>query len=254
MPPSARQSIQITSLTLSLKSCPCRSYVRRAEDAYLGRMYKGVIFDIDGTLVDSNDAHARAWVKAFADEHITVPFDQVRPLIGMGSDQMVPRLTDVQKDSPTFKRLGEAWKQHFQAEEMPHLKAQPGVRALIERLQERGLRLIVGTSADEALVADLLRVAGVDDLLTEYTTASDVESSKPEPDILQAAVTKLGLAPAEVLMVGDTPFDIESARKAGVATVALRCGGDTRFEGAVAVYTDPQEWLEQLDQSPLGKG
>ncbi|MDB5044479.1 MAG: family hydrolase [Deinococcus sp.] len=216
-------------------------------------MYKGVILDIDGTLVDSNDAHARAWVKAFADENLTVPFDKVRPLIGMGSDQMVPRLTDIQKDTPTFKRLGEGWKKHFQEEEMPQLKAQPGVRALIERLQARGLRLIVGTSADEALVAGLLKVAGVHDLLTEYTTASDVESSKPEPDIVQAAVTKLGLTPAQVLMVGDTPFDIESARKAGVDTVALRCGGDTRFEGAAAVYADPQDWLEQLEQSPLGR-
>ncbi|UQN10040.1 HAD family hydrolase [Deinococcus sp. QL22] len=217
-------------------------------------MYKGVIFDIDGTLVESNDAHARAWVKAFADENLTVPFDQVRPLIGMGSDQMVPRLTDIHKDTPTFKRLSEAWKRHFQAEEVPHLKAQPGVRALIERLQARGLRLIVGTSADEALVADLLKVAGVDDLLTDYTTASDVEASKPEPDIVQAAVSKLGLEPAEVLMVGDTPFDIESARKAGVATIALRCGGDTRFEGAAAVYADPGDWLAQLEQSPLGQG
>lgn len=217
-------------------------------------MYKGVILDIDGTLVDSNDAHARAWVAAFADEDMTVTFEQVRPLIGMGSDQMIPRLTEIKTDSPVFKRLSSSWKQHFQEEELPYLKAQPGVRALIERLQARGLRLIVGTSADEALVADLLRVAGVDDLLTEYTTASDVESSKPEPDIVQAAVTKLGLAPAEVLMVGDTPFDIESAWKAGVATVALRCGGDTQFGGAAAVYADPQEWSEQLDKSPLGKG
>ncbi|THF71656.1 HAD family hydrolase [Deinococcus sp. Arct2-2] len=216
-------------------------------------MYKGVIFDIDGTLVDSNDAHARAWVRAFADEQLTVSFDQVRPLIGMGSDQMIPRLTEIQKDTPEFKRLSERWKQHFQAEELPHLKAHPGVRALVERLQARGLRLIVGTSADEALVADLLKVAGVADLLTEYTTASDVEASKPEPDIVLAAVSKLGLTPGEVLMVGDTPFDIASARKAGVATIALRCGGDTRFEGAVAVYADPQDWLEQLDQSPLGK-
>ncbi|MFB9991036.1 HAD family hydrolase [Deinococcus oregonensis] len=217
-------------------------------------MYKGVIFDIDGTLVDSNDAHARAWVKAFADESLTVPFDKVRLLIGMGSDQMVPRLTEVQKNTPTFKRLSESWKQHFQAEELPYLKAQPGVRALIERLQTRGFRLIVGTSADEALVSDLLKIAGVDDLLTEYTTASDVESSKPEPDIVQAAVTKLGLAPAEVLMVGDTPFDIASARKAGVDTLALRCGGDDHLEGAVAVYSTPQDWLDQIDQSPLGAG
>lgn len=213
--------------------------------------YRGVIFDIDGTLVDSNDAHARAWVRAFADEGIEVPFERVRPLIGMGGDQLVPRLTGIEKDDPRYQPLSDGWKRHFQEEELPGVRAQPGNRALIEALQARGLRLIVGTSADEALVEGLLKIAGVEDLLTEHTTASDVEASKPEPDIVQAAVAKLGLPPAEVLMVGDTPFDVESARKAGVDTVALRCGGDDRFEGAVAVYDSPQDWLGHLDESPV---
>lgn len=213
--------------------------------------YRGVIFDIDGTLVDSNDAHARAWVRAFADQGIEVPFEQVRPLIGMGGDQLVPRVTGIEKDDPRYQPLSDGWKRHFQEDELPGLRAQPGSRALIEALRSRGLRLIVGTSADEALVEGLLKIAQVDDLLTEYTTASDVEASKPEPDIVQAAVTKLGLSPAEVLMVGDTPFDIESARKAGVATVALRCGGDDRFEGAAAVYDSPQDWLDHLEESPV---
>ncbi len=210
-----------------------------------------MIFDIDGTLVDSNDAHARAWVRAFADEGIEVPFEQVRPLIGMGGDQLVPRVTGTGKGDPRYQALSDGWKRHFQEEELPNLRGQPGARALLKALQARGLRLIAGTSADEALVADLLKIAGVEDLLTEHTTASDVEASKPEPDIVRAAVTKLGLAPAEVLMVGDTPFDVESARGAGVDTVALRCGGDSRFEGAVAVYDSPQDWLDQLAASPV---
>ncbi|WP_216326722.1 HAD family hydrolase [Deinococcus aestuarii] len=213
--------------------------------------YRGMIFDIDGTLVDSNDAHARAWVRAFADEGIEVPFEQVRPLIGMGGDQLVPRVTGTGKGDPRYQALSDGWKRHFQEEELPNLRGQPGARALLKALQARGLRLIAGTSADEALVADLLKIAGVEDLLTEHTTASDVEASKPEPDIVRAAVTKLGLAPAEVLMVGDTPFDVESARGAGVDTVALRCGGDSRFEGAVAVYDSPQDWLDQLAASPV---
>ena len=213
--------------------------------------YRGVIFDIDGTLVDSNDAHARAWVRAFADQGIEVPFEQVRPLIGMGGDQLVPRVTGIEKGDPRYQPLSDGWKRHFQEDELPGLRAQPGSRALVEALRSRGLRLIVGTSADEALVEGLLKIAQVDDLLTEYTTASDVEAYKPEPDIVQAAVTKLGLPPAEVLMVGDTPFDVESARKAGVDTVALRCGGDDRFEGAVAVYDSPQDWLDHLGESPV---
>ncbi|MFC4638511.1 HAD family hydrolase [Deinococcus hohokamensis] len=213
--------------------------------------YRGVIFDIDGTLVDSNEAHVRAWVHAFADEGLKVDQAQVRPLIGMGGDQLVPRLTGIQKDDPVYKRLSEGWKKHFLDDEVAGLTPQPGVRALLEALQARGLNLIVGTSADEALVDRLLEIAGARDLLPERTTASDVEASKPEPDIVQAAVSRLGLPPGEVLMVGDTPFDIESARKAGVDTVALRCGGDHRFEGAVAVYDSPQDWLDQLDRSPL---
>jgi HAD superfamily hydrolase (TIGR01509 family) len=214
--------------------------------------YLGVIFDLDGTLVDSNDGHARAWVRAFADQGIKVTFGQVRPLMGMGGDQLVPHLTGIGKDDPRYEALSDGWKRHFQAEELPRLRAQPGVRPLLVALQARGLRLIVGTSADEALVRDLLGVAGAQDLLTEYTTASEVEESKPQPDIVQAAVRKLGLDPAQVLMVGDTSFDIESARGAGVGTVALRCGGTAQFTGAAAVYDSPQDWLDHLAASPLG--
>ncbi|ULH14313.1 HAD family hydrolase (plasmid) [Deinococcus sp. KNUC1210] len=202
-------------------------------------------------MVESNDAHARAWTKAFHDEGFQIPFETVRPLIGMGSDQLVPKVSGVEKDTPEFKRLGDAWKRHFQAEELPHLQGQPGARALLLALQARGLKLIVGTSADEALVGDLLKIAGVQDILTEHTTASEVEASKPEPDIVQAAVKKLGLPPGEVLMVGDTPFDVESAGKAGVKTVFLRCGGDDRTQNAAAVYASPQDFLDHLDSSPL---
>lgn len=196
----------------------------------------------------------RAWVRAFADEGFEVTFDQVRPLIGMGGDQLVPRLTGIQKGDPRYQPLSDGWKRHFQQQELPNLRAQPGVRPLLEALLSRGFELIADTSADEALVDGLLRVANVQDVLTQHTTASDVEASNPEPDIVQAAVTKLGLTPSEVLMVGDTPFDVQSAQKAGLDTVALRCGGDDRFEGALAVYDSPQDWLDHLEQSPLSTG
>ena len=141
-----------------------------------------------------------------------------------------------------------------------HTETAPGGRRLVKEdgwlpgvaLQADGKIVIVGTSADETLVQGLLKIADAEDILTEYTTSSDVEASKPEPDIVQAAVSKLGLEPGEVLMVGDTPFDVESARKAGVDTVALRCGGDDRFEGAVVVYDSPEDWLKHLDEVPLG--
>lgn len=238
-----------------MKCQPRVSYRGSGVAAYPEPMapYRGVIFDIDGTLVDSNDAHARAWVRSFADQGIEVSFRQVRPLIGMGGDQLVPHVSGIVKGDVRYQALSDGWQRHFQ-EELPGLRSQPGSRALLDALRARGLRLIAGTSTDEALVSDLLRIADVQDVLTEHTTASDVDASKPEPDIVRAAVAKLGLAPSEVLMVGDTPFDVESAHKAGVDTVALRCGGDDRFGGAVAIYDSPQDWLDHLDDSPLGPG
>ncbi|WP_425144711.1 HAD family hydrolase [Deinococcus sp.] len=214
--------------------------------------YRAMIFDIDGTLVDSNDAHARAWVRAFQGEGLQVTFEQVRPLIGMGGDQLVPRVSGIQKGTRAFERLSEGWKQHFQSEELPYLRAQPGARALLLALQGRGLKLIAGTSSDEALVEGLLKIAEVQDLLTQHTSASEVEATKPAPDIVQAALKKLGLKADEVLMVGDTAFDVESAGKTGVQTVLLRCGGTDRAQGAAAVYDSPQDFLEHLDGSPLG--
>ncbi len=215
--------------------------------------YQGLILDVDGTLLDSNDGHARAWVAAFRDEGFDIPFEQVRPLIGMGGDQVVPRLTGVQKDTPQFQRLSDGWKRHFEAEELPNVRPQPGARELVEALLARGLRLVVGSSGEKELVEKLLRIADVAELLPERTTSAEVEASKPEPDIVQAALGKLGLEPGEVLMVGDTPFDLQSAANAGVQTVFLRCGGDNRSQGALAVFDSPADWASKLDGPPLGE-
>ncbi|QFP75126.1 HAD family hydrolase [Deinococcus sp. AJ005] len=212
--------------------------------------YRAIILDLDGTLVDSNDA--RAWVHAFTGEGFSVSFAQVRPLIGMGGDQLVPRLTGVQPESEHYERLSEAWKDHFQRGELPTVRAQLGARKLVEELRRRGLDLIIGTSGDETVVEALLMRADVADLVPQRTTASDVEDSKPAPDIVKVALNKLGRQPGEVLMLGDTPYDIESAGRSGVDTVALRCGGDERLDGAVRIYNDPLDLLAHLDELPLG--
>lgn len=211
-------------------------------------MIRGVILDVDGTLVDSNDAHARAWVASFRDVGEDVPFETVRPLIGMGGDQLVPRVTGDEKGSERYERLSDGWKTHFQDEELAGVRGQRGTRELVQALLARDVRVIIGTSADEALVASLLERADLADLKLPATTASDVEASKPEPDIVAAAVGKLGLTPGEVLMVGDTPFDVQSATRAGVRTVFLRCGGDDRVEGALRVFADPAEFAAHLDE------
>ncbi|AFZ68950.1 HAD family hydrolase [Deinococcus peraridilitoris] len=208
---------------------------------------QGVILDIDGTLVDSNDAHARAWVRAFGDEGLDVPFERVRSLVGMGGDQLVPEVLGIGQDSARYARVKEGWKTHFVAEELARVRSQPGTRELVAGLRSRGLKVIIGTSADESLVQGLLERAELADADLPFTTASDVEASKPEPDIILAAVERLALAPDEVLMVGDTPFDVQAAQKAGVRTVFLTCGGDTRHEGAYAVYRDPADLARHLD-------
>ena len=214
--------------------------------------FRAVIFDLDGTLIDSNDAHTRAWVRAFEDEGLTVSLQQVRALVGMGGDQLVPRVSGVQPKTPAYERLSKAWLRHFQAEELPGLRAQPGARQLLLALRDRGLRLIAGTSAEESLVDALLKVADAQDLLTQHTSASEVAASKPAPDIVQAALGKLGLPPEQVLMVGDTVFDVQSAAQAGVKTIFLRCGGNPPEGGPLAVYDSPQHLLDELERSPLG--
>ncbi|MFC6592442.1 HAD family hydrolase [Deinococcus lacus] len=219
-------------------------------------MIRGLILDLDGTLVDSNDAHARAWVRAFAGEGLNIPFERVRPLMGMGGDQLIPTLTDLSPSSPRAQALSAAWLRHFREQELPVLRPMPGARELVGGLRSRGYRLVLGTSSDEELVSELLEIAGVADLLTQRTTASDVAESKPEPDIIHAALEKLQLGPQQVLMVGDTRFDIEAAQRAGVQTVALLCGGQPRRElkGALALFAGPADWAQQLDGPPLQPG
>ena len=217
------------------------------------RRLRGVLLDIDGTLLDSNDAHATAWVEALRDVGLDVPFEQVRPMIGMGGDKVVPALTGHQEDHPEAKRAVERKKAHFDRL-LPTLQPFPGARALLERLRAEGCVLVVATSAGGDEAARLLEQAGVADLVHEETTKADVESSKPDPDIVHAALQKGGLRADEVVMLGDTPYDIAAARQAGVRTVAVRCGGwwdDRALGGAVARYDDPAALLRDFEASPL---
>lgn len=212
-----------------------------------GSLWRGVILDLDGTLVDSNDAHARAWVNAFGEEGLDVPYDKVRPLIGMGGDQLVPAVIGKMKDEALFERLKAHWERHFTGDELEHLEPQPGARDLVKALLGRGLKVVLGTSSEKSMVDALLEKAGLGDLDLPATTASDVAESKPQPDIVNAALEKLGLPPGKVLMIGDTPYDVTSAKRAGVRTVALRCGGFEDFGDALAVYRDPADLAAHLD-------
>lgn len=211
---------------------------------------RGVLLDVDGTLVDSNDEHARAWEQAFREHGYKVPYERIRPLMGMGGDKILPHLVRLDPDSIAGELIADRRRVVFLREHLPVLKPQRGSRQLVQRLRERGLRLAVASSAKAEEIDDLLRVAGVDDLVDEVVTNSQAAASKPEPDILHLALERIRCRPDEALMIGDTPYNIEAAARAGVATVALRCGGFSNQDlaGAIAVYDDPEALAIDLDR------
>jgi HAD superfamily hydrolase (TIGR01509 family) len=209
---------------------------------------RGFIFDVDGTLVNSNDAHARAWQKALTEEGIDVSFSAVRAAIGMGGDKLLPAIAKVDADSPVGKRLSERRSQIFQTEYLPSLRPFPKARELVSALKAMGMKLGVASSAQESELGPLLALARVQDLMEETTSSGDAASSKPDPDIVQAALRRLALAAGHVIMVGDTPYDVQAAQRAGIQSIGFRCGGrsDDELAGAVAIYDDPADLLAKL--------
>jgi HAD superfamily hydrolase (TIGR01509 family) len=170
----------------------------------------------------------------------------VRPLVGMGSDKLVPSLTGFEHDTRDGKAIVERKKGIFEERYLPQLKPTPGARALLRRLLADGLTLVVATSAGGEEMRGLLRQAGIDDLIHDATSSRDVDNSKPDPDVIGAATKKSKLKPGELIMLGDTPYDVEAAGKAGIPTIALRCGGwwdDDALEDAIAIYDDPGHLL-----------
>jgi HAD superfamily hydrolase (TIGR01509 family) len=217
---------------------------------------RAVILDVDGTLVLSNDEHARAFVDAAAEMGVEADYGEIRRMIGMGGDKLIPRAFGFEKESPQGERLDGRKGEISRARYLPGLRPTPGARALCERLREQGIELVVATSASEEDLEGLLERAGVRDLIEDSTSAGDVEESKPEPDVVEAALAQAGREAGEVVMIGDTPYDVEAATRAGVRIVAVRCGGwdEADLRGAAAVYDHPQDLLEHLEESPLGRG
>jgi HAD superfamily hydrolase (TIGR01509 family) len=216
----------------------------------------GVIVDIDGTLVLSNDAHAHSWVDAFASKGYEVSFDQVRSLMGMGGDQLIPKVVpELDEETEPGKTIASYRKELVLNEYAPHIPPANGARPLVEKMREAGLHLIIATSASPEELKVMLKIADVEDLLPEATTSSDAENSKPAPDIVEAALKKAQLNPDRTVMLADTPYDIEAAGKIGVGVIAVRSGGfsDEELAGAIAIYDDPADLLRHYDRSPLGQ-
>ena len=216
---------------------------------------KAVLFDIDGTLVDSNDYHVTAWEKAFAG--VGAQFDRqvIHDQIGKGTDMLVPTLLP-DTDDEGQEKLGEAHGEAFKSKFLNEVKPFPMARDLLQRVQQAGQQVVLASSASKAELDHYLDLLDARDVVSETTSADDVENTKPAPDIFATALKKIApLAADEVIVVGDTPYDIEAAKKCGIAAIGLRSGKfpDEALEqaGAIALYDDVAALLQDYERSPL---
>jgi HAD superfamily hydrolase (TIGR01509 family) len=192
-------------------------------------------------------------VEALAEFDVGASFEQIRPLIGMGGDKLLPAVAGIDAESERGRAIGERRREIFKERYLLGLKPFPRVREMLLRMRDAGLKLAVASSAKKEELHQLLALARADDILESVTSSDDAESSKPDPDIVHAALGKLGLAASHTLMLGDTPYDIQAAGKLGIGTIAFRCGGwpDADLKGAVRIYDGPADLLAGFDQSPL---
>jgi HAD superfamily hydrolase (TIGR01549 family) len=219
-------------------------------------MIEAVIFDIDGTIVDSVDLHARAWQRTFAKFGKNILFEAIRSQIGKGADQLLP----VYFSKEELEQFGEAIESYrgelFKKEFLPKVKGFPKVRELFEQIMRDKTRIALASSAKQDELKRYKEIAQIDDLIAEETSSDDVERSKPCPDIFEAALKQLGnVTPDKVIVVGDTPYDAVGAAKAKLKSIGVLCGGWTepqlRRAGCIAIYRDPADLLASYEESPL---
>lgn len=219
---------------------------------------RGVIFDVDGTLIDSNDANAHAWVQAMKEHGHAIPFERVRPLIGMGGDKVLSVTLQREKDSEEGQRISERQKAIFKEQYLPHLKPFPQVLTMLHLICKQGLQMVIATSAEPDTLNELLKLIDghAKDLFENETSSKDAPGSKPDDDIMKAALSRIKIPPQHLLMVGDTAYDIEAAGKVGVRTVALRSGGwsDDDLKDALVIYNDPADIVAHFSTSPFVQG
>jgi HAD superfamily hydrolase (TIGR01509 family) len=217
---------------------------------------EAVIFDIDGTLLDSVDLHAKAWVETFKHFGYDLPYDLVRSQVGKGGDQLLPDLIGQQDADRRGEEIQKFRSELFQERYMGQVKPFPRVRELFQRVIEHGQRPALASSAKGDQLEKFEDIAQIRDLVEEAASSADAEQSKPHPDIFQSALAKLGnVTPDRAIAVGDTPHDAEAAGKAGIRCIGVLCGGfaeeDLRKAGCIAIYQDPEDLWEHYDSSPL---
>ncbi len=215
-----------------------------------------MIFDVDGTLIDTNAHHVEAWRQAFEEHGFAIASDRLAPEIGKGGDMLVPDVLGASAEEEHGEALRESYGKAFlKIAESEHLSVFPDVRELLTTLRERGLKVAIATSAKQEYLDALQKSAGIDleSLVDLVVTADDAKNSKPAPDLVIAAVTKLGLSPAQCAMVGDTPHDAQACKGAGIVCLGVMCGGHSSSAlvgaGAREVWRDPADLLKNLDQA-----
>jgi HAD superfamily hydrolase (TIGR01509 family) len=225
-------------------------------------MVENVIFDVDGTLVDSVDEHAEAWRRAFLEFGRDVPFAHVRSQIGKGADQLIPVFFNDEELGRFGKELEEYRTQLFLKDFLPKVRAFPRVRELFQRLRKDGKRIALASSAKDEELKHYVKLCRIDGLFESATSKDEVDRSKPHPDIFEAALERLGRPDASTtVVVGDTPYDALAAGKLGLPTVGMLCGGfpveDLRAAGCRVLVKDPAELLARYQASqrtwPLGE-
>ncbi len=212
------------------------------------------ILDIDGTLVDTNYQHAVAWYRAFRHHGVVLPVWRIHRHIGMGGDQLIAALTD----EGTEREAGDAIRStesEIYRELMDEVEPMEGSRELIEELKRREHTVILASSAKDWEVEHYLDLLGARELADGWTTSADVKATKPEPDLVHAALHRSGGGDRDATMVGDTPWDVQAAGKAGVQTIAVLTGGfaidELKQSGAEAVFESVAELCSRLDTTPL---
>jgi len=219
-------------------------------------MLRAVIFDIDGTLVDSVDLHAQCWKEAFEHFGYDIPYGEIRYQIGKGGDKLLAMFLSEKEIGKRGHQIEEFRGELFQRKYVPRCKPFPKVLELFERLRDEGLKLALASSGKKDEVRKYGQLLGIETLIDASTSSDDAEKSKPDPDILQEARKKIGnVEPAECLYVGDSPHDAKAARRDGMPMVGVLCGGfskkDLLAEGALRTYQDPADLLAEWGEEKI---
>lgn len=218
-------------------------------------MQRAALLDIDGTLVDSNYEHVRAWYRAFRKHGITIPEAWIHRSVGMGGDKLIPHLLHIDEDDPFVRAVAGLHDAIFKDQYIEGIQPLPGVAAFIDRLVDAGYPIALASSAKAGELEHYVALLHLEGCLAATVSKADVEQTKPSPEIFAIACQKLGISPDQAIAVGDSVWDVEAAKRLGLRLVGVCTGGFGRAElreaGAVAIYDDLPDLLAQWAGSPF---